>query len=407
MISLRPDSTQKTANPPRGVDPSQSTGLLDRYYQVSVRPVPDATSANPVPTERETYPLYRRLDVAREISQTFDLDLRVEMCGLYAAPGQNAEIVRHSDGRHGFANLMRCGSVWQCPVCRSRIAGERAEEINTAIVNAHAQGLRASLVTLTVQHSANDTLPELLEVLKRSLSPMLEGRPGQRLKESMGYAGRIRAVEVKYNEETGWHPHYHLLIFHSEEFDGDAFFRRWQLLVEKNGRIANRGGFDVQPVLMDRANASRVAGYLSKTESLHTSWGIGDEMAASHAKHGKGETPEQLLERAGNGDADAIEAWIEYAHAMKGVSALRWSPGLRDALGLGKERTDEEIASEKTEEGETVRVLSVSEQFALVASKRRAAVLDAANKEGAAGIERVIAEAMEAVYGKRRSPFAA
>lgn len=411
MNSLRPNFSQGNRQPPGGGTPSRSTGLLDREYGESFRPVPDAVSPKRAPAAQHAYPQYARLGTAREISKHLNLDHRVEMCGLMPLPDRDAEIVKRPNGRHGFSNLMRCGSVWVCPACRARIANERGDEINEGIQAVHALDAHASIVTLTTQHSVNDSLAELLDALQVALRLTFSGRGWTSLAERMGYLGRIRAIEVKYNESTGWHPHVHVLVFHSGDIDADALFDRWRHALSLQERVANRGAFDVRRVSADPKSAARTAAYIAKMETLsyqdESTWSIGDEMTASHAKHSGGETPEQLLDRAANGDADAIEAYGEYIEATKGIRSLVWSRNLRKKLGLGDARSDEEIANDNENEGETVRTLSISENFALVEANLRAKLLREADAHGLPGIERVIVEAMSRVYGRRRSPIAA
>jgi len=327
------------------------------------------------------------------------------MCGLYPLPDRDAEIVQRPNGRHGFSNLMRCGSVWVCPACRTRVANERAEEIDAAIQAAHAQGLRASLVTLTQHHTVSDSLAELIDAQKAALRNLLEGRRWVDLADRMGYVGRIRTVEVKYNTATGWHPHVHLLVFHTDEIDADALFERWRDALSKQGRLANRAAFDVRSVDPSTESAGRTAAYIAKMESLsyrrESTWSTGDEMTADHAKDAGSETPEQLLDRAANGDIDAIDAYREYIEATKGMQSLSWSNGLRKRLGLAKERSDEEIANDNENEGKTVRKVSLAEMLALVETNLRSRLLREADAHGLPGIERVIGEAMRRAYGRR------
>lgn len=411
MNLLRVDSTPETEPPPGGPDASLRSGLLDRDNEVSYHCVRDVVSPDSRGSvARHSYPQYRLLETAREISLLNGLNHRVEMCGLYPLPDRDAEIVRHENGKHGFSGLMRCGSGWVCPTCRARIASEKSGDIEMAISAAGSFDIGATMLTLTSEHSINDTFQEIRDDFTESMKDVFAGGSWDRMSKEMGYEGRIRVYEVKYSGTSGFHLHAHVLLFHRHDFDADAFFRRWQNVTKKRGRTANRAGFDAQPVLMDRSNAARTASYLAKVEALNEStWTIGDEMTADHAKNGfDSETPEELLERAGHGDVDAIEAWTEYVRGTKGLNRIRWSPGLRKKLGLKQdERSDEEIANDNEKKGEKVRTLSISENFALVTAKMRVRLLRAADVDGLPGIERVIAEAMIRVYGKRRTPFAA
>jgi hypothetical protein len=70
------------------------------------------------------------------------------------------------------------------------------------------------------------------------------------------------------------------------------------------------------------------------------------DLKMSRGVHGL--MPFDLLERAINGDEQAKARWHEFELATKGRSAVRFSPGLRDHLDMGKAKTDQEIAEEET-----------------------------------------------------------
>src|SRR5699024_5941954 len=76
---------------------------------------------------------------------------------------------------------------------------------------------------------------------------------------------------------------------------------------------------------------------------------VGFEMTGSITKRGRkgSRTPWQVLEDFGKtGDLEDWEVWEEYEQASKGKRALVWSPGLKDAFGIG-EKDDEDIADEE------------------------------------------------------------
>src|SRR5271165_1789536 len=83
-------------------------------------------------------------------------------------------------------------------------------------------------------------------------------------------------------------------------------------------------------------------------------------MAKAAVKTGRtdGYTPAELLIRYGTlGDKHAGALWAEYARAFKSENQLRWSPGLRKALRLGAEQSDEEIANDHPDDSELVAYL--------------------------------------------------
>ena len=51
-----------------------------------------------------------------------------------------------------YGNLVRCGSVWHCPVCSAQIAEKRRKELKLAIDNWNKKGKKVYLLTLTNRH---------------------------------------------------------------------------------------------------------------------------------------------------------------------------------------------------------------------------------------------------------------
>jgi hypothetical protein len=144
----------------------------------------------------------------------------------------------------------------------------------------------------------------------------------------------------------------------------------------------NEHGVDIQ-------NADHAADYVGK-------WGLDSELTKSHIKRGRcGSLTAFDLLRVSAGllesewlDREAAgRKFLEHAHAFAGRHQLAWSNGLRAALGLGeKEKTDQEVAEEKTEDGEFVAAISHLDWRRVVRRQQRADVLIAARKHGAAGV---------------------
>ena len=107
------------------------------------------------------------------------------------------------------------------------------------------------------------------------------------------------------------------------------------------------GAFESVAVLalvepLDLVNGMQAAAYVSK-------WGIEEEMTKGHLKQGKKGghvSPFGLLDLFEAGDAVAGEKFKEFAECFKGKRQLVWSKGLREKLGLGEGKTDQEIAEE-------------------------------------------------------------
>jgi len=378
-----------------------ASALLDNHREVFVRSVRDANRTK----ERVVFRRRRLASIA--LRESFP-DHAIHTCGLHPVPGEQASVIRFEDGRHGYANVISCGSVWVCARCRARVASSRRAEVQQALDAAAEQGLYAYFVTATVQHRATDRLKPLWTGLRESLKATCSGRPWRRWVASTGFVGRITAHEVTYGA-SGWHPHAHLLMFCREELsddDIDALWEQWRHATSTRGMYASKEAFVVKKVTP--GTSASMADYMSKVsvakpeESL--SWGAASELTRADVKQARGDrcTPLELLDRFEHGgDLDDRDAFVEYVGASKGVQSLRWSSGLRDLLGLTGEQSDVEVANTSDVEGETVRTMTPREWTAVRLGGFDGILLTVADQEGAAGVDRVIEEACRSFYGRR------
>ena len=306
-------------------------------------------------------------------------------CGRARTFGSVAVKVRHDeDGSHAhFSGVQHCGSVWACPVCAPIIRRERAEEITEGARRHIATGGGIAMVTFTIRHSRVDGLRDSMRVLADAYSDMSRSRAFRDWKAERGMVGYITATEITFGM-NGWHPHRHVLMLfdrpvsHEQEraLQGELF-AMWSHAVERSGgETVSREAFDVRAVT---SGEEQVAAYVTKT--VKGVEGIGKEVSLADVKAGRASgsiNPFQLL------DVETPEAetlWNEYAEATKGRSAIRWSRGLRDALGMGREKTDQEIVDELEQMGE-VRLLIAPSLFNRSVRSYRSAclILEAAER---------------------------
>jgi hypothetical protein len=177
---------------------------------------------------------------------------------------------------------------------------------------------------------------ELRDVLGAVLSSWTKLRYRKEYRALRVYVGgTIKAVEVTIGD-NGWHPHIHLLLFiepgadpkEVERLVGKLFVPWRDLLAASLGaKPSEAHGLDWR--WMDASAAA----YVAK---------IGFEV--THADSKSGRDVFQLLEDAVQGEAVSFFRCIEFFDVMKGRHSLDWSPGLRSRLGLGAEKSDEELA---------------------------------------------------------------
>lgn len=306
--------------------------------------------------------------------------------------------------RGAVSGVQTCGSVWSCPVCSEIVNAVRQAEVQAAVEKWLGTGNSVTFATLTLRHRActkrcrevnggdcGHALRNLWKAAQKSYTRLKTGNPWKRLERDFGIRGSIRLVEVKHGE-NGWHPHFHVLFFHDgtisdaqiEQFRS-RLFGRWNDMLGKEGlsslefakalpgQKAETVGADVRRVSDAKAIADYVTknGYEPKNTSAASA--VAYEVTGSHTKKaGKGgRTPFQILAdlvvelegatRLEDGtlvntstgelvdQRRNIALWREWEAASKGKRQLVFSPGLRDMLCLGEEKTDEDIADEGVE----------------------------------------------------------
>jgi hypothetical protein len=272
---------------------------------------------------------------------------RVCSCMRSFKPGRRDVEVHYFAGRRkaGLKGLMRCASVWVCPVCGAAITETRRNELTLATSKTK---LTKIMFTYTLSHSFTSPLELVLDMLITAYRAMKAGKVMNALRKEIGWIGSVKALEVTHGK-NGWHPHIHELAF----FDGitDEETRtlartlnyRWRHEVDRVGGVADAAhGFDL------RSSDRFIADYIQKFGRMpvQTSWSVEHELTKQPVKRGKagGRTPMQLLFDYGAGDIGAGVRYKQYAAAFKGKQQLQWSRGLRELLGMNEPNTDEEIA---------------------------------------------------------------
>jgi hypothetical protein len=162
--------------------------------------------------------------------------------------------------------------------------------------------------------------------------------------KALGLAGTLRGLEVTHSFENGWHVHFHVLLFFHAPFGGlqaleEALFHSWCSCCVSCGLGAPSRQHGLK--LDDGSYA----------EKYVTKWGMEAEITKSHIKKGREGhfTPFDFLRLYTDGDLRYADLFREYTEVFKGKNQLSPSPGLRGLLGLGKEKSDEDIESEEIE----------------------------------------------------------
>ena len=256
-------------------------------------------------------------------------------------------IVGDAGGSVHIGGVKRCGSPWACPVCTPAIGARRAEEVNSAISEAVAQGYTPWFVTATLPHYHQENLKTVLGELLGAWRRTFSGGAAQRWRGEVGFLGSIKAVETTYGR-NGWHPHIHAVVLtKAENLDSSFLAERWANEVTRTGRASpsTQHGFDVRGI----SDSTSLGAYLTKLGSPEP---IGNELVRADLKKGRRSslTPFQLISLAATtGDKAPLGLFLEYESATFGRNALVWSKGLKAQLGVEDVTDDEAVTTEAAE----------------------------------------------------------
>lgn len=321
-----------------------------------------------------------RLDMMRFLYRNSTLE-RVRKCGRVAVGDVSIDVgtpVQGGPRVAGFRGLATCTSVWACPTCGPKIGRVRADEIRQAL-DAHARrGGHALFMTLTMHHHLGVSLSQLWNGLQAAWRSLRQ-RKTWKLLRKVGIHD-LRVFEATVSEVTGWHPHFHIVLFVPDEGAEDLVLRNWTKLqrewsaaVEAQGRYADHKGQDLQVIDLhagstDEVDNTALADYVSKISS---SWDIPSEVARGSEKRSRkgNRTPFQVLadlvSEEGDFDEDArsrdLAIWREWEKVTHDRRQVTWSRGLREELGVKESKVDDESVSQPDDvPNEVVKMHSIA-----------------------------------------------
>lgn len=295
------------------------------------------------------------------------------LCGLTAAVDE-VTVQRSNDGKVHFGGLMTCNSR-QCPSCGPRIAAQTRTEIERAIAAWMIAPTRKLLFgTFTIRHRRGQPFAELAAAVSAAWAAATGGRGWVNDRMQHGIEHTIRIFEQKLGIDNGWHIHVHVLFFVDERLSAaedhtgllSTMFKRWaRSAVDSGMGVPLLRAQDLHEVESSAA-LDRIADYFAKeTTDAEGPRSIAAEMSNAAGKQGLTSlTPGQLLAWAIDGEpyvAQLLGAprrgqprglsgqeyakmlYAEFELGMKGRRTIAWSHGMRDALGLGAEPTDQEL----------------------------------------------------------------
>ncbi|MDE9484239.1 hypothetical protein, partial [Xenorhabdus bovienii] len=333
-----------------------------------------------------------------------------------------AQVLRSEEHKKAFySGIAQCASVWTCPVCAAKINEKKANEMRIAASQREALDLEFSLLTFTAPHTAADTIESLVPKMSNALSGWWRGAPAKRFKEKYGIIGHIRSFEIRYGE-NGWHPHFHIIVVSKQKLPvtrRDTNLSRtplpiehqdadWSWCLERWKDMTTRAGLDCPNEYgMDIQGGEKAGEYITKFGSngdvLKTAsgdavtWDMMDEVTKGNVKRGKkgSMSPWDLLRGIADTEDDDERhrlrvLFLFYARAMKGVSQIKWSRGLRQFFELEPDKSDEEIVAEQDDSAKLLCHITLSEWRYLIKSSNRATVLELAENGGSEAVARFL-----------------
>ena len=302
-------------------------------------------------------------------------------------------------GRAYYSGLMKCASVWVCPVCAPKIQAVRALEVRSAIDQWTAHGGSVVLLTQTVPHSRHDVLEVLLERFTKALEKFKGQRGYERARKHFGIDGSIKALEVTHGA-NGWHPHAHTILFLR---DAPPISHVRLLLFPLWESAARRAGFEkeLSPAAFDVQDASEVKKYLTKMGTEYQ-WNAEHELVKAHSKRGSSQnmTPFDMLRGLLDESRPDLRArFAEYSACFEGKRQLVWSNGLKKRL-LGTDGLSDEQIAESIGEADAVLADITPDQWITIRRHNlQGEVLQVVQEFGSVGLRHLLS-----VYRPRPTP---
>lgn len=356
-------------------EPSERTGILTRKY----------TKTDHQNTRAERWAMKWALDALLPGSRQFK-------CHRYRIPGKDLEVKLSLEHQKAFyAGFECCGSVWGCPLCAPKITERRRVEVEVAIGVAKALGFKVMLATFTIRHGIGDDVDAIRKQMMQAWFRGTTTRAGKMMRKMIGLVGYIRVIEVTYGE-NGFHPHMHVLLIVDTTWSTEVIQRLWYpIWLDGCRKSGLEDPSEAHGVRID--DGERAAQYVTK-------WGMDSELTKGHLKKGrKSVNPWDLLRVHALGlDHNAIAPelrevfvslgidekragalFLTFFKAFKGSRQLYWSNGLRDKLGLKKEKSDQELAEEEMDTAAALLATLTDEQrFDLIRTRKLPVLLSLA-----------------------------
>jgi thiaminase len=278
-------------------------------------------------------------------------------------------------GTASYRGFTQCGSVWVCPVCSPRILLARRNEISEAMTAWTERGGAFYTETLTMPHSKQMGLGDLMETISKAREAWNRSRSLSNLRKKLGIVGYFKVVEIPRSYAYGWHPHYVYVFFADHKLSDDELntWRKvsqsiWRKSLEAEGVIrVNAKAHHLAEIL----NPNKMATYATKYVDYDYAQAPSSRFAARLPKLGPRSHWDILSSWMASQSDDDKKLWHEWVSSMKGRRFITWSEKLRSELRLSASKEDAEIVQE--EEHEPLLAVDKESIHELVSIPRRQA----------------------------------
>jgi hypothetical protein len=283
------------------------------------------------------------------------------------------------NGGAALAGVQTCGSVWACTVCAGRIAAQRGKEISRAIDLMIEDGCIPIMLSNTAWHTKEMPLSWLKEKFKQAHRYFVQSRRWRELKAIFGIKHSIKAVEVTYGFEHGWHPHQHAILFAHADAINSASHETLETWISDCQdlwlqALEHVGLWGLKEIALDvKVSADVKKDYIAKLGlSDDETANLDYELSGGMNKEQGGRKIWSLLHSAWQGHKEFEQLYIEYVEAMTGDNWITWSHGLK-ALCKIEEMADEEAANIFADlENDSLELMAISDDEFLPVRKLHA-----------------------------------
>lgn len=231
---------------------------------------------------------------------------------------------------------------------------ERAKEVENAISAWTKRGGYFVFETLTLSHRLGDSVAKQRKSIQAAWVAINKGS-FKKKHSDYGQQGYFRIAEVT-SGPNGEHLHLHVLRFTDRWLPSgelqqwkDQIFNKWANTIQAQGLRRPSAKFhDFQQIEV----AEAISGYFTKN------YDNPKQAATGLLTNPTSSSIWRLLDEAiENPKSTSAKRWNDYERDTLGMKQITWTQGFRKHLGLGDEKSDEELAMD---EDEFVPIIQIS-----------------------------------------------